>query len=122
ARDDARRPARSALSALPPGGGAVHAADARGPAVRLQPDSGAAWPHRRGSRATAARQRRAGRPARPVLTSRSPAETERIAAELAATLRVGDVVTVSGELGSGKTTFVRGACRALGVEQVVTSP
>jgi tRNA threonylcarbamoyladenosine biosynthesis protein TsaE len=37
-------------------------------------------------------------------------------------LRPGDVVTVSGELGSGKTTFVRGACRALGVERRVTSP
>ena len=34
----------------------------------------------------------------------------------------GDVVTVSGELGSGKTTFVRGACRALGVARAVTSP
>jgi tRNA threonylcarbamoyladenosine biosynthesis protein TsaE len=32
------------------------------------------------------------------------------------------VVTVSGELGSGKTTFVRGACRALGVNGPVTSP
>ena len=32
------------------------------------------------------------------------------------------MVTVSGELGSGKTTFVRGACRALGVEAPVTSP
>jgi tRNA threonylcarbamoyladenosine biosynthesis protein TsaE len=37
-------------------------------------------------------------------------------------LHLGDVVTVSGELGSGKTTFVRGACRALGVEGPVTSP
>jgi tRNA threonylcarbamoyladenosine biosynthesis protein TsaE len=52
----------------------------------------------------------------------SPEETEGIAAELAAELRAGDVVTVSGELGSGKTTFVRGAARALGVEQNVTSP
>jgi tRNA threonylcarbamoyladenosine biosynthesis protein TsaE len=32
------------------------------------------------------------------------------------------VVTVAGELGTGKTTFVRGACRALGVAQPVTSP
>ena len=54
--------------------------------------------------------------------SESPEETERIAAELAGDLRLGDVVTVSGELGSGKTTFVRGACRALGVEGNVTSP
>ena len=54
--------------------------------------------------------------------SSSPEETERIAANVAADLRTGDVVTVSGELGSGKTTFVRGACRALGVEGPVTSP
>jgi tRNA threonylcarbamoyladenosine biosynthesis protein TsaE len=54
--------------------------------------------------------------------SSSPEETERIAAGLAADLRPGDVVTVSGELGSGKTTFVRGACRALGVDGPVTSP
>ncbi|HUZ98910.1 MAG TPA: tRNA (adenosine(37)-N6)-threonylcarbamoyltransferase complex ATPase subunit type 1 TsaE [Gaiellaceae bacterium] len=52
----------------------------------------------------------------------SPEETEALAAELAAQLAVGDVVTVSGELGSGKTTFVRGACAALGVSENVTSP
>ena len=52
----------------------------------------------------------------------SPAETEALAAELAAGLAAGDVVLVEGELGAGKTTFVRGACRALGVDGVVTSP
>jgi tRNA threonylcarbamoyladenosine biosynthesis protein TsaE len=49
-------------------------------------------------------------------------ETEAAGARLAASLAPGDVVLVSGELGSGKTTFVRGACRALGVEGPVTSP
>ncbi len=56
------------------------------------------------------------------LTSSSAEETEEAAAAVAERLRVGDVVVVSGELGSGKTTFVRGAARALGVEQPVTSP
>ena len=51
-----------------------------------------------------------------------PAGTERAGAELAAQLRPGDVVLVSGELGSGKTTFVRGALRALGVTGPITSP
>jgi tRNA threonylcarbamoyladenosine biosynthesis protein TsaE len=54
--------------------------------------------------------------------SDSPEATERAGALLAAQLRPGDVVLVSGELGSGKTTFVRGACRALGVQEPVTSP
>ena len=54
--------------------------------------------------------------------SSSAAETEELAAELARELVVGDVVAVSGELGAGKTTFVRGACRALGVTAPVTSP
>ena len=49
-------------------------------------------------------------------------ETEAVAAQLAERLVVGDIVTLSGELGSGKTTFVRGACRALGVAAPVTSP
>ena len=56
------------------------------------------------------------------LLSASPGETEAIAGRLAAQLAPGDVISVSGELGAGKTTFVRGACRALGVTQPVTSP
>jgi tRNA threonylcarbamoyladenosine biosynthesis protein TsaE len=54
--------------------------------------------------------------------SESTAATEAAGAELAGRLAPGDVVLVSGQLGSGKTTFVRGACRALGVEGPVTSP
>ena len=57
-----------------------------------------------------------------VLSSGSADETEAVAARVASRLRPGDVVTVSGELGSGKTTFVRGACRELGVTAPVTSP
>jgi tRNA threonylcarbamoyladenosine biosynthesis protein TsaE len=52
----------------------------------------------------------------------SPAETEALAARVAERLSPGDVVLVSGELGAGKTTFVRGAARALGVRTPVTSP
>ncbi len=56
------------------------------------------------------------------VVSGSAAETEELAARLAVRLRGGDVVTLSGELGTGKTTFVRGAARALGVTAPVTSP
>jgi tRNA threonylcarbamoyladenosine biosynthesis protein TsaE len=52
----------------------------------------------------------------------SPEETEALGAQLAATLTPGDVVLVEGDLGAGKTTFVRGACRALGVDAIITSP
>jgi tRNA threonylcarbamoyladenosine biosynthesis protein TsaE len=56
------------------------------------------------------------------LETSSPQQTERAGAGLAGSLAPGDVVLVSGELGTGKTTFVRGACRALGVQAPVTSP
>jgi tRNA threonylcarbamoyladenosine biosynthesis protein TsaE len=56
------------------------------------------------------------------LESSSPEETERIGAAVARELEPGDIVAVSGELGTGKTTFVRGAARALGIAGPVTSP
>jgi tRNA threonylcarbamoyladenosine biosynthesis protein TsaE len=52
----------------------------------------------------------------------SAAETEALGARIAAALEPGAIVVVAGDLGSGKTTLVRGACRALGVEEPVTSP
>jgi tRNA threonylcarbamoyladenosine biosynthesis protein TsaE len=54
--------------------------------------------------------------------SLGPEDTERIGSELARGLRPGDIVLISGELGAGKTTLVRGACRELGVSGPVTSP
>lgn len=51
-----------------------------------------------------------------------PGETEALGARLATELSSGDVVLVRGELGAGKTTLVRGAARALGVTDAVTSP
>jgi tRNA threonylcarbamoyladenosine biosynthesis protein TsaE len=56
------------------------------------------------------------------LQTNGPEETAATGAELAETLAPGDVVLIEGELGAGKTTFVRGASRALGVAGVVTSP
>jgi tRNA threonylcarbamoyladenosine biosynthesis protein TsaE len=55
-------------------------------------------------------------------TTRAAAETEAFGALLAGLLRPGDVVLVRGELGAGKTTLVRGACRSLGIDEPITSP
>jgi tRNA threonylcarbamoyladenosine biosynthesis protein TsaE len=54
--------------------------------------------------------------------SSGASETEALGARLAQSLTLGDVVLVDGELGAGKTTFVRGAARRLGVTTPVTSP
>ena len=58
----------------------------------------------------------------PTERTASAQETERAGARLAAELAHGDVVLVSGDLGAGKTTFVRGALRELGVTAEITSP
>lgn len=54
--------------------------------------------------------------------SASAAETEALGARIAARLRPGDLVVVGGDVGAGKTTLIRGACRALGVTEPVASP
>ena len=55
-------------------------------------------------------------------TSNSPGQTEEIGAALAAGLKPGAVLAFTGDLGAGKTAFVRGLARGLGIAERVTSP
>jgi tRNA threonylcarbamoyladenosine biosynthesis protein TsaE len=57
-----------------------------------------------------------------VLETSSAAETGRLGQCLAQLLRGGDVIALTGELGSGKTTFTQGLARGLGIGAAVTSP
>jgi tRNA threonylcarbamoyladenosine biosynthesis protein TsaE len=57
-----------------------------------------------------------------VFLSKSPGETLDIAAAFASTLKRNEVVALTGELGSGKTQFVKGICRYFGVREIVSSP
>jgi tRNA threonylcarbamoyladenosine biosynthesis protein TsaE len=56
------------------------------------------------------------------MESRSPEETRRLAVALSPLLRPGDVVSLGGDLGAGKTTFVQGLAVGLGIPDHVTSP
>ena len=56
------------------------------------------------------------------LVTKSPSETQKWSERFAKKLRGGDMVALYGELGSGKTTFVQGLARGLGVKRHIISP
>ncbi|HET9491705.1 MAG TPA: tRNA (adenosine(37)-N6)-threonylcarbamoyltransferase complex ATPase subunit type 1 TsaE [Methylomirabilota bacterium] len=60
-------------------------------------------------------------PVERILTE-SPGETEAVGERLGQSLQPGDVVALTGELGAGKTCFVQGLARGLGVRTQATSP
>lgn len=56
------------------------------------------------------------------IISYSENETKKVAARLAAFLKPGDVITLEGDLGAGKTTFAKGIASGLGVAETISSP
>ena len=54
--------------------------------------------------------------------SKSVLQTQNIAKQFAKTLKKGDVVLLNGEMGAGKTVFVKGVAKALGITAQITSP
>ena len=52
----------------------------------------------------------------------SPLQTQRLAEMIGRILSAGSLITLSGDLGAGKTTFTQGLARGLGIEKRVTSP
>jgi len=67
-------------------------------------------------------RRQPSTPAPVRLTSHGPEETERLGERLASALRPGDVLLLEGPFGAGKTRFVQGLARGLGIDEYVTSP
>lgn len=57
-----------------------------------------------------------------IVKTNSPAKTQKVAQDLAKTLKGGDVVALFGDLGAGKTVFVKGLAAALGIRAKITSP
>ncbi len=57
-----------------------------------------------------------------MLVTHAAAETQAVAEEIGRALRPGDIITLAGDLGSGKTTFAQGLARGLDVTDVVVSP
>ncbi|RLQ91193.1 tRNA (adenosine(37)-N6)-threonylcarbamoyltransferase complex ATPase subunit type 1 TsaE [Planomicrobium sp. Y74] len=57
-----------------------------------------------------------------IIEVNSPEETEAFAAKLAGLLKAGDLLTLEGGLGAGKTTFTKGLAKGLGIKRMVNSP
>lgn len=57
-----------------------------------------------------------------LLKTASPEETEQLGEKVAGYLNPGDVLTLEGDLGAGKTTFTKGLAKGLGIKRVVNSP